>query len=90
MTTNKKNHDRKCIGCGLMKNKDELLRIVKNQSDISIDRTGKTNGRGAYICKSPECLERAVKSKGLERSFKCRITEDIYKQIKEELESFEA
>ena len=61
---------RTCIGCNIKKDKKDFIRIVKdNQNNISIDRTGKANGRGAYICDSLECLEKAIKSKRLERSF---------------------
>lgn len=78
---------RKCTGCQEMKNKKELIRIVRNDAgEISLDFTGKKPGRGAYICPSPECLEKAKKSKGLERSYKSAVPVQVYDQLKEELE----
>lgn len=78
---------RKCTGCQEMKNKKELVRIVRNnEGKISIDLTGKMAGRGAYICPNKECLEKAKKSKGLERSFKAAVPENVYKEISEELD----
>ena len=77
---------RKCTGCQEMKDKRQLIRIVKTKDgNISIDNTGKKNGRGAYICKSISCLEKAIKNKGLERSFKVSIPSDVYNALKEEL-----
>lgn len=77
---------RQCIGCGEMKPKKELIRILKTaENEIIIDKTGRKNGRGAYICSSEECLLKAVKGHGLERSFKMKISEDIYEQLKGEM-----
>ena len=77
---------RQCIGCGEMKNKKELIRVIKtNEGEISIDATGKKNGRGAYICPSLDCFKKAVKNKGLERSLKAAVPEEIYKQLEEEM-----
>ncbi len=74
---------RTCIGCNSQKDKKDLIRIVKNKEEIiSIDRTGKANGRGAYICDNVECLEKAIKSKRLERAFKTKISEEIYKNLR--------
>lgn len=74
---------RTCIGCNAKKNKKDLVRIVKdNQNNISIDRTGKANGRGAYICDSLDCLEKAIKSKKLERSFKISIDNSVYENLR--------
>ena len=68
-----------CLGCGEMKPKKELIRVVKSpDGEISLDFTGKKSGRGAYICHSGECLEKARKSRRLEKSFSCRIDESIY------------
>ncbi len=79
---------RKCAGCHEMKDKGQLIRVVRTkEGDISIDRTGKKNGRGAYICPLSECLEKAIKNKGLERSFKVNIPSDVYDALKEELAS---
>ena len=66
--------ERTCIGCNEKKEKKQLIRIVKNsEGNINVDTTGKANGRGAYICKNIECLEKAIKSKKLERSLKTKI-----------------
>ena len=75
---------RTCVGCGEIKLKKELIRIVKNkEEEIFIDRTGKANGRGAYICDNIECLEKAIKTKKLERNFETQISEDIYNGLRE-------
>ena len=80
----KKLPERKCIGCSEVKPKNELLRIVKNkENEIFIDLTGKANGRGAYICPKEECLEKAVKSNRLAKSFEQEISQDIYEKLKE-------
>lgn len=77
---------RKCTGCQEMKNKKELIRIVKNeQGEISLDFTGKKPGRGAYICPTVECLEKAHKTKGLERSFKSAVPKEVYEQLMKQL-----
>ena len=77
---------RKCTGCQEMKSKKELVRIVKNdEGELSLDTTGKKPGRGAYICKNVECLEKAQKCKGLERSFKSPVPKDVYEKLREEL-----
>ncbi len=74
---------RTCLGCNVKKDKKDLIRIVKdNQNNISIDRTGKANGRGAYICDDINCLEKAIKSKRLEKCFKIEIDESIYEELK--------
>ena len=73
----KKIPQRQCIGCGEMKSKKEMIRVIKTpEGEIMMDATGKKNGRGAYICPSRECLKKAIKSKGLERSFKMSIPSD--------------
>ena len=78
---------RKCIGCGEMKSKKEMLRILKTTEDeIVLDTTGKKNGRGAYLCFSRDCLEKAQKNKGPERSLKMGIPKDVYESLKKELE----
>lgn len=77
---------RKCTGCQQMKNKKELIRIVKKEDNtFAIDLTGKMSGRGAYICGTAECLEKAHKSKGLERSFKTAVPKEVYEKLKSEL-----
>ena len=74
---------RTCIGCNSQKNKKDLIRIVKNKEEIiSIDKTGKANGRGAYICDDISCLEKAIKSKRLERTFETKISEEIYESLR--------
>ncbi|NMA85416.1 MAG: YlxR family protein [Epulopiscium sp.] len=79
---------RKCVGCQEMKNKKELVRVVRTQEgEVSLDFTGKKPGRGAYICPSKACLEAAHKSRGLERSFKAGISPEIYQALQEELDN---
>ena len=74
---------RTCKGCNSKKDKKDLIRIVKNKEGvISIDKTGKANGRGAYICNNISCLEKAVKSKRLERVFETKISEEIYESLR--------
>ena len=78
---------RMCIVCREHSDKKELLRIVKNKDgQIFVDKTGKANGRGAYICKSKECLNKKKKSRGLNRAFKCEVSDDVYNMIGEEIE----
>lgn len=74
---------RTCIGCNIKKDKSEFIRIVKdNQNNISIDRSGKAEGRGAYICDNIDCLEKAIKSKRIEKSFKMQIDESVYNDLR--------
>lgn len=83
----KKLPGRTCIGCAAQKTKNELIRIVKNSSgEISVDKTGKKQGRGAYICNDIECLNKAIRSKKLERCFETSIDESIYEELKNEIE----
>lgn len=78
---------RKCVGCGEMKDKRTLVRIVRSKEGvISVDLTGKKPGRGAYICKDAECLNKAQKAKRLERSFSAQIEPDIYERLRKELD----
>lgn len=77
---------RQCIGCGEMKSKKEMIRVLKTTEDeIVIDATGRKNGRGAYICPSMECFKKAVKSKGLERSLKMAIPKEVYETLEKEM-----
>ena len=77
---------RMCVGCREMKEKRELLRIVKNaEGQIGFDRAGKAPGRGAYICRSAACLEKAVRQHQLERALETRIDEAVYAQLAEEI-----
>ena len=79
---------RKCTGCQEMKNKKELIRIVRDaEGHFSVDETGKKSGRGAYICHDSDCLLKAHKSKGLERSFKSAVPAVVYEKLKADLES---
>ena len=86
MMKTKKIPMRMCLGCGEMKPKRELIRVVKSkEGDISLDLTGKKSGRGAYICKIVVCFEKARKARKFERSFSCMISEDIYNSMEGEL-----
>ena len=74
---------RTCMGCNEKKLKKELVRIVKNKDgEIFIDRTGKADGRGAYICDQTECLEKVIKSKRLERVLEVQIPEEVYNNLR--------
>ena len=80
---------RQCIGCGEMKSKKEMIRVIKIAEDeILLDATGRKNGRGAYLCPSMECFRKAVKGKGLERSFKMAIPKEVYETLEKEMEEF--
>ena len=78
---------RQCIGCREMKSKREMIRILKtaDTGEIVVDAAGKKNGRGAYICKSAECFEKAYKTHEIERSLKCNIAPEVYEALKEEI-----
>jgi predicted RNA-binding protein YlxR (DUF448 family) len=79
---------RQCLGCREMKPKRELIRVVRSpEGEISLDFKGKLSGRGAYICPDPQCLEKAVKARALERAFSSRIPEEIYERLREEMEA---
>ena len=78
---------RQCIGCGEMKSKKEMIRILRTESeDFVVDATGRKNGRGAYLCPSMECFKKAVKNKGLERSLKMAIPSAVYDSLEKELD----
>lgn len=82
----KKIPQRMCTGCMEMKPKKELIRVVKNKEDeVSVDLTGKKPGRGAYICKNIDCLEKAFKAKRLDRNLETKISDEIYNKLKEEI-----
>ena len=85
---NKKIPMRQCVGCGKMKAKKELIRVIKTEDEVLLDTTGKKNGRGAYICADPECLKKARKSKGLERSLKVAIPDAVYDNLEKEMSTF--
>ena len=78
---------RQCLGCGEMKSKKEMIRVLKTSEDeIVLDATGRKNGRGAYLCPSMDCFKKAVKNKGLERSFKTAIPKEVYETLEKEME----
>ncbi len=90
MSTVRKVPMRKCVGCGEMKNKKELIRVLKTpEEEILLDATGRKNGRGAYLCRDQECLLRAARNKGLERSLGMKIPEEIYENLKKEMDALE-
>lgn len=79
----KRQPQRTCMGCNEKKDKKDLIRIVKNKNnEISIDRTGKQDGRGAYICDNIKCLEKVIKSKRLEKVFDYKISDEIYENLR--------
>ena len=91
MINNKKIPMRLCIGCGEMKSKREMMRVLKTPEDTFVlDVTGRKNGRGADLCKCQDCLQKAIKSKGLERSFKMSIPKEVYVKLEEEFVNIEA
>lgn len=89
---------RRCIACSEMFNKNEMLRVVretqiedgKSSYRFKIDQSMKENGRGAYMCLNHKCLTKAIKSRGLERSYKMNVPQEIYKQMEEEMTKVEA
>ena len=90
MKTKSKIPMRQCTGCREMKNKKEMIRVLKTAEDeIVLYATGKKNGRGAYICFSRECLEKAKKNHGLERSLKAAIPDEVYENLEKEFEAIE-
>ena len=83
---NKKVPMRQCVGCGEMKSKKEMIRVIKTpEEEIILDATGRKNGRGAYLCASMECLNKAIKRKGLERSLKVSIPKEVYDSLEQEM-----
>ena len=81
---------RQCTGCREIKSKKEMIRVLKTpENEIVLDATGRKNGRGAYVCLSQECLEKAVKSRGLERSLKMAVPAEVYEDLKKELSNIE-
>lgn len=82
---------RQCVGCSEMKGKKDMMRVLKTaEGDICLDVTGKKNGRGAYLCKSRECLRLARRNKGLERSFKMSIPNEVYDALEKEFDNLDA
>ncbi len=91
MAMNKKIPQRQCVGCGENHDKKEMIRVIKNnEGEILLDDTGKKNGRGAYVCRNSECLKKAVRNKGLDRSFKMTIPQAVYNELLKEMENLEA
>lgn len=87
---NKKIPMRQCVGCMEMKQKNTMMRVLKTPEDtIVLDVTGKQNGRGAYLCKCIECLKKARKNRGLERSFKMSLSSEIYEGLEREFTKIE-
>ena len=79
---------RRCVGCGEMKQKKELIRIVRTpEGVICADPTGKKSGRGAYICRLPDCLNKAQKGRKLEKAFECRVPDEVYASLAGELQN---
>lgn len=86
MSGKRKEPMRKCIGCGEMKGKRELIRVLRTpEGNFLLDATGRKNGRGAYLCKNGKCLEQAIRQKGLERSFQAAIPSEVYDSLRKEL-----
>lgn len=86
----KKIPQRKCVACNERSDKKKLMRIVKNkEGEIFMDKTGKANGRGTYIHISEDCIEKAIKTKAIERSIKAEIPSELFDQLKEELKNSE-
>ncbi len=82
----KREAKRMCTGCGEMFDKRTLIRVVKSpQGEVSLDLTGKKNGRGAYVCNNLECLKKARKKKAFERAFSMKIEDDVYNKMEEEI-----
>jgi predicted RNA-binding protein YlxR (DUF448 family) len=78
---------RMCTGCGEMKPKKELVRVVRSpEGEISLDMTGRKPGRGAYVCRSIECLRQARKARRFEKAFSCQIPEEVYDRMEKEME----
>ena len=77
---------RMCAGCGQRRPKKELVRVVRSpEGEISLDLTGRKPGRGAYLCRDAACLKAARKARRLERAFSCKIPDEVYDRLEEEL-----
>ena len=82
---------RKCVGCQEMKSKKEMIRVIRtSEGEFLLDATGRKNGRGAYLCPNSDCVAKAVKNKGLERSFKQAIPKEVYEALEKEMEVLES
>lgn len=90
MKTKNKIPMRQCTGCREMKSKKEMIRVLKTPEDeIVLDTTDRKNGRGAYVCPSTECLDKAIRNHGIERSLKTSVPEEVYEDLKKELSKIE-
>ena len=90
MKTKNKIPMRQCTGCREMKSKKEMIRVLKTPEDeIVLDTTGRKNGRGAYVCPPTECLDKAIRNHGIERSLKTSVPEEVYEDLKKELSKIE-
>ena len=86
LVSTKKTPQRQCIGCGELNTQRELIRILKTpEGEFTLDATGRKNGRGAYLCPSMDCLKKAIKGKGLERSFKMAVPKEVYEVLEKEM-----
>ncbi len=86
MEKTKKIPERQCIGCGEIRPKKEMFRVVRSpEGELSIDFTGKKSGRGAYLCPDEKCLKKAIKSKKLGRSLNCEVPEELYDILANEI-----
>lgn len=90
-TKSKKVPLRQCVGCGQMNEKRSMYRVIRTQEgEFLLDKTGRKNGRGAYVCPNEVCLQKAIRSRGLERSFKMQIPKEVYTALEEEMKSSDA
>ena len=86
----KKIPQRKCVGCGVSKNKTDLIRVLRSpENEISIDLKGRKSGRGAYICKSEDCLKKAIKGRKFDKNFEMKVPEDILDSLLKQLREFD-
>ena len=89
--TQKKTPERKCVGCGISKDKKALIRVVRDpEGNVFLDSTGKKSGRGAYLCPNPACLKKARKSKRLDGNLKSVIPEEVYDKLEAEISSVDS
>ena len=86
----KKIPQRMCLGCREHKEKKDLVRVVRSpEGEVSVDLTGRKNGRGAYICRSKECLKKARKQKAISKALNCEITDEVFEQLLIQIEEDE-
>ena len=88
MVKTRKIPQRQCVGCRTMRDKKELIRVVKTpENEIILDTTGKKSGRGAYVCPDAECLKKARKSRALERAFSLAIPDEVYDALEAQMQA---